>query len=70
MNVLQECLSDLLRVGMSQGALAGADLELRAAMVAAMMRAAVQRALAQDQPFGADADALVDLFLHGAAARP
>jgi AcrR family transcriptional regulator len=70
MNVLQECLSDLLRAGMSQGALAEADLELRVAMLSAMMRAAVQRALAHDHPFGADGDALVDLFLHGAAARP
>ena len=69
-NAVQESLADLLRLGMSQGVLSEAELELRVTMLAAMMRAAVQRALVEDQPFTADAGVVVELFLHGAAARP
>lgn len=66
---LHDCLLELLRLGMEQGAVPAGDPELAARVACGALRAVVQRAVAEHRPFTDGIDQVVDLLLHGVTLR-
>jgi AcrR family transcriptional regulator len=67
-DTLRACLRELLIAGVAEGVLSSKDLDLRIRLLGASLRAVLLHELEQGGAFTTDADAIVDLFLHGARA--
>ena len=65
MNLISQHLEQILREGAHEKLFPGSRVPLYARMIHGAVKSVTLWRVSQDQPFEADADLIVDTFLHG-----